>query len=147
MVETLAEVVEAKAVMNEALDWSVVRWLREKKRVRKMADRANDALDKSIGAAKICWNAELVAAYASVEGSRKNNNGDPNISGELLKIAGEFKRAHDSARRAREEAENIFDEAERQFSTRLAREGCRKAILSWELHEKAIRKAEAASAT
>ena len=29
------------------------------------------------------------------------------------------------------------------MSSDLAREGCKKAIHSWELHEKAIRKAEA----
>jgi hypothetical protein len=40
------------------------------------------------------------------------------------------------------EAEKAFDDAERQLSTSLAREGCRKAIHSWDLHEKAIRKAE-----
>jgi hypothetical protein len=49
------------------------------------------------------------------------------------------------AERAHLDAENTFDEAERQLSTRLAREGCAKAIASWELHEAAIRKAEAAS--
>jgi hypothetical protein len=45
------------------------------------------------------------------------------------------------------DAENTFDEAERQMSTRLAREGCSKAIASWELHEAAIRKAEVAIKT
>jgi hypothetical protein len=54
------------------------------------------------------------------------------------------KEADDEAYRARMDAEETFDEAERQLSTSLAREGCRKAIHGWELHEKAIRKAEAA---
>ena len=45
---------------------------------------------------------------------------------------------------ARLEAEKTFDAAEKQLSTALAREGCRKAIEGWELHERAIRKAEAA---
>jgi hypothetical protein len=40
------------------------------------------------------------------------------------------------------DAEATFDLAEKQLSTSMAREGCRKAIHSWELHEKAIRKAE-----
>jgi hypothetical protein len=40
------------------------------------------------------------------------------------------------------DAEETFDKAEKQLSTALAREGCRKAILSWDLHEKAIHKAE-----
>ncbi len=37
----LREVEEAKAVMREGMEWSVIRWLKEKKRVRKIADRAN----------------------------------------------------------------------------------------------------------
>jgi hypothetical protein len=41
------------------------------------------------------------------------------------------------------DAEHTFDEAERLLSTSLAREGCQKAIRSWDLHEKAIRRAEA----
>lgn len=52
------------------------------------------------------------------------------------------KEADDAARRARMDAEKTFDVAERELSTSLAREGCKKAIHSWELHEKAIRKAE-----
>jgi hypothetical protein len=52
------------------------------------------------------------------------------------------KEADDEAYRAHIEAERTFDEAERLLSTSLAREGCRKAILSWELHEKAIHRAE-----
>jgi hypothetical protein len=39
-------------------------------------------------------------------------------------------------------AEQTFDEAEKQLSTRLAREGCRQAIESWNLHQKAIRQSE-----
>jgi hypothetical protein len=53
------------------------------------------------------------------------------------------KEADDAAYHARMAAEEIFDEAERQLNTDLAQEGCQKAIHSWELHEKAIRKAEA----
>jgi len=40
-------------------------------------------------------------------------------------------------------AEEAFEQAERQMSTRLAAEGCKKAIHSWVLHEKATRQAEA----
>ncbi len=137
---TLAEVEEAKALMNEALEWSVVRWLKEKKRVRKAADRANAALDESIEKSKVGWSKELQAAYAELAGTAKSER----MNGELLAFAKEFKHVHDVARRARDEAESVFDEAERELSTRLAREGCRKAVLSWELHEKVIRKAELA---
>lgn len=58
-------------------------------------------------------------------------------------IAKKVKEADAEAYRARMDAEETFDEAEKKLSTALAREGCRKAIHSWELHEKAIRKAEA----
>ncbi len=61
---------------------------------------------------------------------------------EATLIAKKVKEADDEAYRARMDAEETFDQAEKQLSTSLAREGCRKAIHSWELHEKAIRKAE-----
>ncbi|HEX4783648.1 MAG TPA: hypothetical protein VH350_04865, partial [Candidatus Sulfotelmatobacter sp.] len=44
--EKLPEVETARTLMTEAMRWSVVRWLREKKRVRKTADQANAALDR-----------------------------------------------------------------------------------------------------
>jgi len=53
------------------------------------------------------------------------------------------KEADDQAHHARMDAERTFDEAERRLSTSMAREGCKKAIHSWDLHEKAIRRAEA----
>jgi len=59
-------------------------------------------------------------------------------------VAKKIKEADDAAYRARMDAEKSFDDAEKQLSTSLAREGCRKAIHGWELHEKAIRMAEAA---
>jgi hypothetical protein len=43
---TLSEVEEAKALMIEAVEWSLFRWLFEKRRVRETADQANAALDK-----------------------------------------------------------------------------------------------------
>ena len=43
---------------------------------------------------------------------------------------------------SRLDAEGTFDEAERRLSAAVAREGAQKAIASWELREKAIRKAE-----
>jgi len=117
--EKLREVEIAKALMTEAVAWSVMKWLREKKRVRKTADQANAALDQLSQAVKDRWPDGMRTAYAK-----------------------KVKEADDAAYRARMDAEATFDEAERQLSTRLAREGCRKAIESWDLHEKAIRKAE-----
>jgi hypothetical protein len=56
-------------------------------------------------------------------------------------VAKKIKEMDDEAYRARVKAEETFDNAERQLSTSLAREGCRQAIQSWDLYEKAIRKA------
>lgn len=118
----LAEVETAKAVMTEALEWSVIKWLREKKRVRKVADRANESLDRRLEDLRAQWDGELLAAY-------REGNGD----------ARKLRQAGEQAYRARMDAEATFDEAEKQLSTALAREGCRKAIHSWELYERAIR--------
>ena len=133
----LPEVEEAKALMSEAVEWSVMKWLREKKRVRKTADRANDALDQLSKETKLLWPEELRAAYGAQVSSR-DNKADP----DTLNAVKQVKRADEEAFRARMDAETTFDEAESQLSTSMAREGCRKAIYSWELHEKAIRIAE-----
>lgn len=126
----LAEVETAKAVMTEALEWSVIKWLREKKRVRKIADRANESLDRRLEDLRAQWDGELLAAY-------REGNGD----------ARKLRQAGEQAYRARMDAEATFDEAEKQLSTALAREGCRKAIHSWQLYERAIRlSADAAGA-
>lgn len=135
----LPEVEEAKALMTEAVDWSVMKWLREKKRVRKAADRANDALDELSRQTKLLWPGELRAAYGALEQNAKPAN-QPDA--EIANAVKQVKRADDESFHAHMDAENTFDEAERQLSTSMAREGCRKAIYSWELHEKAIRMAE-----
>ena len=62
---------------------------------------------------------------------------------DLISLLKKVKDADDEAHDARMDAEATFDEADRQMNLSLAREGCGKAILSWELHEKAIRRAEA----
>ncbi len=149
----LTEVEEAKALMTEAVEWSVMKWLREKKRVRKAADRANDALDALEQEVKRSWSTELMAAYdellsvssKAAAGRQPRSTKDPDsIPPEIRLAARQIKHADDQAYHAHMDAEDTFDEAERQLSTRLAREGCSKAIASWELHQAAIRKAEAA---
>lgn len=65
------------------------------------------------------------------------------IDPEAKLTAKKIKDADDEVYRSRMDAEKTFDEAEKRLSTSLAREGCRKAIHGWDLHEKAIRKAEA----
>ncbi len=134
----LPEVEKAKALMTEAVEWSVMKWLREKKRVRKTADRANDALDQLSKQTKLLWSEELRAVYGALGTTSRATQGDTG----MLNAVKQVKRADEEAFRARMDAETTFDEAERQLSTRMAREGCRKAIYSWELHEKAIRVAE-----
>lgn len=146
--DPIPEVEHAKALMHEAATWSVMKWLREKKRVRKTADQANAALDQRNAAVKGHWSDEMRAAYrallTSADDTRSRGKQHlPAIDEEEQSIITEIKEADDEAHRARMEAENTFDEAERQLSTQLAREGCQKAIRSWELHERAIRKAEA----
>ena len=50
--------------------------------------------------------------------------------------------ADDHAYDAHETAEEVFAEAEQRMSTNLARDGARKALVAYDLHEAAIRQAE-----
>jgi hypothetical protein len=147
----ITEVEAAKVLMNEAVMWSVLKWLREKKRVRKTADQANAALDQLNQSVKDRWPDSVRVAYASLVTQGSGNATVPSqptppppvIDPQSRLSAKKVKEADDAAHRARMDAEETFDEAERQLSTSLAREGCRKAIQSWEFHERAIRRAEA----
>jgi hypothetical protein len=139
----LPPVEEAKVVMREGMGWSVVRWLKEKKRVRRLADVANAALDELEREVKAAWPPELQVTYAGLSASRSARRDDEDGAPES-QWARRIKRADDSAARARAQAEKTFDDAEDQLSARLAREGCLHAIQSWELHEQAIRLAELA---
>jgi hypothetical protein len=138
----ISEVEEAKALMNEAINWSVMKWLREKKTVRKVADRANAALDSTIADMIGNWKGELRLAYDQLA-SRAAKVENSNLGSDAISMAKRLKHAQEEAKQAREDAENTFDEAEKQLSTTMAREGCRKAIHSWELHEHVIKLAEA----
>ncbi len=146
-VRKLPEVEEAKALMMEATDWSVVRWLFERRRVRETADQANAVLDKTNQAIKARWRSDIKAAYKELTGKAggaARRQTDPAfIDPEVRLFVKKVKEADDAAYRARMAAEDTFDEAEKQLNTDLAREGCQQAIHSWELHEKALRKAEA----
>jgi hypothetical protein len=149
--EKLPEVEAAKALMNEAMTWSVMKWLREKKTVRRTADRANDALDQLSRKVKARWSDVLRAADEALVvqvdegialGGRRKPSSSP-IEPKAKLIVQKIKEAYDEVYRSRMDAEETFDEAERRLSTSLAREGCRKAIHGWDLHEKAILRAEA----
>ena len=142
----LPEVDEAKALMTEAMDWSVFTWLFHKSKVRETADRANAALDKLNRTVKSAWSTELKTAYKQLTENAKARQSGPAVPAmdpEIELFVKKVKEADNAARRAREGANNTFDEAERQLNTDLAREGCEKAIRQWELDEKAIRRAEA----
>jgi hypothetical protein len=145
----LPEVEDAKTLMTEAMGWSVVRWLKEKKRVRKTADLANACLDRLDQEVKARWNDELKAAYSELGGNsgrgaqRPHKQTSQGSDPQVILLAKKLKESDDEAYRVRMDAEDTFDEAEKKLSTRLAREGCRKAIDSWDLHEQAIRMSEA----
>jgi len=142
----IPEVETAKALMNQAMTWSVMKWLREKKSVRKTADQANAALDRSSQAVRERWPEPVRLVYETLAAHTRASNASrppmPQATDADTLVASESKQKDDEAYRARMDAEATFDLAEKQLSTRLAREGCRKAIYSWDLHEKAIRKAE-----
>ena len=144
----LTEVENARALMTEAMNWSVVKWLSEKKRVRKTADLANAGLDRLDQEIKARWSNELKAAYSElggngVVGELAHKVPPASIGPQVKLLAKKLKESDEEAYRVRMDAEDTFDKAEKQLSTRLAREGCRKAIDSWDLHEQAIRKSEA----
>jgi|SRR6516164_7623640 hypothetical protein len=154
--QKLIPVEEAKALMNEAKEWGVWRWLMEKKRVRAAADQAVDALGDLEKNVKAHWGDDLKKAYRELEAQaslERNARAKPqyqkakeeakHVDPQIKLVVRRVKEADDDAENARVDAEATFDEAERRMSASMAREGAQKAIDSWELREKAIRKAEA----
>jgi len=140
----LPEVEQAKALMTEAVNWSVMKWLMEKKRVRQAADKANNVLWALQKQVKTHWPSDLKAAYDELAPKNGDTARKRHIDDDVREIAKLIKDADDEAWNAHVDAEETFDKAEKILSTSLAREGCRKAINSWDLYEKAIGKAEAA---
>jgi len=145
------EVESAKALMTEAMKWSVMKWLREKHRVRATADQANAILDDLSEKTRSRWRPSLREQYQALCSESTNGTArttekqtcpKATASAQVLSDAAALKNADDSAHRARMDAEATFDEAEKRLSTALAREGCKKAIRAWELHEQAIRKSQ-----
>ena len=59
----LAEVQAARALWNEAKDWSLMKWLVEKRRVRKTADDAVAAFDAYEREVKAAWGDDLRNCY------------------------------------------------------------------------------------
>jgi type I site-specific restriction endonuclease len=152
----LVEVEEATELMNAAKEWSVWRWLMEKGRVRATADRAVEALNELEKKVKATWDDDLRKAYRELEAEavfesnpkvkrhyEKAKEEAKAIDAKIKLAVQRVKEADDEATRARLDAEETFDEAERKLSASMAREGAQKAIDSWEIREKAIRRAEA----
>jgi hypothetical protein len=152
--QKLEAVEEARTLMLEAKNWSVWKWLTEKRRVREAADRANEALDKLARSVRKSWSEELQQAYREWEAAdpvgehhrhTRNPDHEVKVSAEVRAHAKKLKQADDAAYEARMRAEQTFVDAEARLSASLAREGTVQAIESWDLKEKAIRKAEAAA--
>ena len=154
--QKLIPVEEAKALFTVAQDWSVWRWLKDKKKARAAGDGATEAFGELEKTIKASWSADLKKAYreleaeAAVDGSakarRQYEKAKEDASGVDPKIkaaAKRVKQADDEAYRARMDTEEKFAEAERRLSSSLAREGAQMALVSWKLREAAIRKAEA----
>jgi hypothetical protein len=153
----LPPVEDARAIMKQGMEWGVWKWLLEKKRVRGIADQARAALDESEMKVKLGWSDDLKIAYnhlveengASKSGRKqakdnkqtKKQQSDPKI----ITVVKAIKEADDEAYNAHEDAEDLFAEAEKKMSTSMAREAAGKALLAYDLHEAAIRKAEALS--
>ncbi|HTP36701.1 MAG TPA: hypothetical protein VMJ75_31210 [Candidatus Acidoferrales bacterium] len=155
--QKLDSVEEAKALLNEAKDWGVWRWLTEKKRVRAAADVAWADLEKVEKEIKSSWGDELRKAYRELQAGSNLDGNAPSrrvyekaveeakdVAAELKEFAAKLKNADDEAFQARMSAEETFDEAERRLSVPLARQGSERAIEAYELREKFIRRAEAA---
>jgi hypothetical protein len=141
----LDSVEQAKALLNEAKDWGVWRWLTEKKRVRAAADAAWADLEEVEKRVKGAWGGELRKAYRELQvGSRKALDEAQNVDPELKAFAARLKAEDDEAFQARMTAEETFDEADRKQSVPLAREGSQQAVAAYEMRERFLRRAETA---
>ena len=146
----LEAVEDARAIMTQGLEWGVFKWLMEKPKVRKIADRATEALNDAEDKVKATWSDDLKRAYnhlatqAASKGKKASKDGgtfDP----EVLETARKVFERDEETETMRLDAEDTFAEGERKLSVAMAREGAQKALATYDLHEKAIRMAEAAA--
>ena len=151
--DKLEAVENARNLMLEAREWPVWTWLTEKSRLRDAANQADDAFDELEKKIKQSWSEELKRAYRELEDAdpdhehSKKLDQSIEISPEIRALAKEIKIAHDAANEARVRAEETFAVAESRLNISMALDGTAQAIESWDLKEKAIRKAEAAAHT
>jgi hypothetical protein len=134
----LAPVEEAKALFNEARDWSVWRWLTEKKRARSTADAAWEALEACEENVKAGWDDGWREAYGHPKSRRYAE-----LDREMQEALQRLHELDEEARQAHEAAEAQFDEADRRMSSSMACTGAQMALDAWALRESFIRKAEA----
>lgn len=134
----LAPVEDAKTLFNEAKDWSVWRWLMEKKRARNTADEAWLALEACEEKVRAGWHDGWREAYG-----RPRSKAYLSLNPEVKEFLDRLHAEDVQAQRARDAAEAQFDEADRRMSTSMACEGAQMAIDAWEMRERVIRKAEA----
>jgi hypothetical protein len=132
---------EAKALMREAIDWSLWGWLTQKRKLRSTADRAWEALDEVEKKVKAAWSDDLQAAYHELQAKGRRGPAR-DVPEEVRHAVQRFKEAEDEAHTAHMQAEETFDEADRRMSTSMACQGAQEAIDAWEMREKVIRKAE-----
>jgi len=151
----LEAVETSRAIMTQGLEWGVFKWLMEKPKVRKIADRATEALNDAEDKVKATWSDDLKRAYnylatqdrddAKDKKGGKGKSDAKDFDPEVLAIAKGVFEADEETETMRLDAEDTFAEGERRLSVSMAREGARKALATYDLHEKAIRKAEAAA--
>jgi len=123
--------------------------------VRAAADQAVEALAEAEKKVKADWDDDLKKAYRELEAqaafernSRARQRYEKaaadakDVAPDIKLAVQKVKVADDEAESARLDAEATFDEAERRLNTGLARVGTQKAVDSWDLRMKAIRKAE-----
>ena len=150
----LPAVENARAIMTEGSEWGVWKWMLEKKRVRHTADEARAALDALEKKVKATWSDELKLAYNQLLSENGNGNrtrkkgaaakktNSQAFDRQVMNTVRQVMQADDEAYDAHETAEEVFAEAEQRMNTNLAREGARKALVAYDLHEAAIRQAE-----
>jgi hypothetical protein len=151
----LEAVETARAIMTEGMEWGMFKWLMEKPKVRRIADLATEALNDAEDKVKATWSDNLKRAYnhlATQDGDAgrgkkagKAKEAPKGIDPDLLSIARGVFEADEETETMRLDAEDTFAEGERKLSVAMAREGARKALATYDLHEKGIRKAEAAA--
>jgi len=149
----LEAVEEARAIMTAGKEWGVFKWLMEKRKVRIIADKCTAALNDAEDKVKATWSDDLKRAYNYLatqdsdtgKGKKGAKVKAEDFDPEVLAIAQKVLDADEETETMRLDAEDTFAEGERQMSTAMAREGAGKALATYDLHEKAIRKAEAAA--